>query len=75
MEIDRESAVPPYQQIARWLRAEIEAGRITSRLPSADDIVDATGVAKFTARKALHVLVDDGLVEIVPGLGTFVRKR
>ena len=40
------------------------------------DIVDAIryGVARMTAHKALGVLVDEGLVVIVPGVGALVAR-
>jgi DNA-binding GntR family transcriptional regulator len=33
------------------------------------------GVARGTAAKAVRLLVDDGLVRIVPGRGAYVTKR
>jgi len=74
MEVDRESSEPPYRQVARQLRTRIEAGDLTSRLPSAVTISQETGVAIFTARKALRVLIDDGVAEMIPGMGTYVRR-
>jgi DNA-binding GntR family transcriptional regulator len=32
-------------------------------------------VARLTARKAVRVLVADGLVEVVPGRGAYVAER
>ena len=71
--VDPASDVPPYQQIAEQLRAQIADGTYPprSRLPSADTISQDTGVAKMTARKALRVLVDEGLATMRPGWGTF----
>lgn len=75
-EIDRFATEPPYRQIAGWLREQIEAGeyRPGQRLPSVEDLVGIWGVARLTARKALRVLIDEGLAEMTPGLGTFVRR-
>jgi DNA-binding GntR family transcriptional regulator len=66
----------PYQQIAAQLRQEIAAGSRApgSRLPSVVTIVQETGVADFTARKALRLLIAEGLAEMVPGMGTYVRE-
>jgi DNA-binding GntR family transcriptional regulator len=33
------------------------------------------GVARLTARKAVRVLADEGLVEVVPGRGVYVAER
>jgi GntR family transcriptional regulator len=77
VEVDRGSDVPPYQQIAADLRHRILSGEYPprSRLPSAEGISQETGVAKLTARKALRLLVAEGLAVIRPGWGTFVSPR
>jgi GntR family transcriptional regulator len=75
--VDHDSDVPPYQQIAAELRQRIESGELAprSRLPSVEGLVQEYGVARTTARKALHVLVDAGLARIVTGWGTYVTDR
>lgn len=75
MEVDRDSAVPAYQQIAGWLRDRIGSGDLTGRLPSAVDLAEEWGVAVLTGRRALQVLTDEGLAEVSPGRGTYVRRR
>jgi DNA-binding GntR family transcriptional regulator len=72
--IDITSPVYPYVQIADQLRAAIASGEITGMLPSLTDIARDAGVALGTARRALGVLKDEGLVYGVPGRGTFVRR-
>jgi GntR family transcriptional regulator len=74
VDVDRDSDVPPYQQIAAQLRSRILAGELAprSRLPSVESISQETGVARLTARKALRLLVDEGLAVMRPGWGTFV---
>jgi DNA-binding GntR family transcriptional regulator len=74
MPIDRDSDVPPYQQIADRLRSQIRSGELAprSRLPSIERLVQEEGIARMTARKALAVLVDEGYARRVSGLGTFV---
>lgn len=75
MEVIYDGPVPVYQQIADWLRGRIEAGEFgpNQRLPSEVDIVGELGVARMTARKAIAVLRDEGLVYTVHAQGTFVR--
>jgi GntR family transcriptional regulator len=75
-EIDDESPVPPYRQVAAILRARIEDGtyRPGQRLPSIADLVQTYGIARTTAGKALRALVEDGLAEISPGMGTYVSR-
>ena len=67
----------PYRQVAAILRARIEAGELApkQRLPSIADLVQECGIARTTASKALRVLADEGLAEVVPGWGTYVTNR
>jgi GntR family transcriptional regulator len=74
-EINPRAAEPPYRQIAAWLRVRIEAGEFRPRedpLPSEKDLVDLFGVARDTARRAVEVLRNEGLVVTIPQRGTYV---
>jgi GntR family transcriptional regulator len=73
--IDETSPEHPYLQLAGLLRADIESGKITSQLPSITMITEETGLAVGTVRRAVNILVKEGLVETVPGRGTFVIER
>ncbi|MCF2127456.1 GntR family transcriptional regulator [Strepomyces sp. STD 3.1] len=66
---------PKYQRIADSLREAIEAGDYGpgDRLPGENDLMDAYGVARMTARQALGVLRDEGIAEARKGAGVFVR--
>ena len=44
-------------------------------LPSITYLVQETGLAVGTVRKAIGVLVDEGLAYTVPGRGTFAAPR
>jgi DNA-binding GntR family transcriptional regulator len=72
--VDYDSDVPPYQQIANDLRARIRSGELAARtrLPSVERLVQELGVARTTARKALGLLVNEGLARRVTGWGTYV---
>jgi DNA-binding GntR family transcriptional regulator len=72
--VDHGSAVAPYRQIAVILRTRIEHGEYApgQRLPGIHDLMGEYGVAALTARKALGVLVADGLAELSPGRGFYV---
>jgi DNA-binding GntR family transcriptional regulator len=74
MEIDAQSAVHPYMQLASQLREQIERGEITSQLPSITQLTGQTGLAVGTVRRAIDILVKEGLVRTVPGRGTFVAR-
>ncbi len=68
---------PSYRQLASQLHAMIESGAIGPRepLPSITYMVQETGLAVGTVRKAVAVLVDAGLAYTVPGRGTFASPR
>ncbi len=70
--IDYESADPPYLQLAAILRARIDAGEITARLPGEKHLQQEFGLALATVRKAVKVLRDEGRVRTVPGWGSYV---
>jgi DNA-binding GntR family transcriptional regulator len=72
MSVDHESETPVYQQVAAFLRARIEAGELTRRVPSVKTITQEYGIAGGTAEKALGVLRTEGLIRPVIGRGYFV---
>jgi len=74
LDIDRRSSTAPYVQVADELIRRVRAGEYEpgDRLPSAQDIVQAAGIAEMTARKALRILLDRGYAELTMGLGYFV---
>lgn len=74
--IDREGKTPVYQQIAAILRDRITTGQILPGrpVPSEPQLAGEFGVSRLTARKAVRVLADEGLVEVVTGRGAYVRE-
>lgn len=72
MKIDQTSPEHPYLQLAGMLRAQIHSGEIASQLPSITQLAEETELAVGTIRRAIDILVKEGLVETVPGRGTFV---
>jgi GntR family transcriptional regulator len=77
IEIDYDAPEAPHRQIAAWLRGKIESGELQPgrKIPSEKDIMDLSGVARTTVRRAVKVLRDEGLVVTTPGRGTHVTKR
>ena len=77
MEYDPLGPVPRYQQIAGILRSRIEVGELEPDrpIPSETAIQQEFGVARATARHAVELLREWGLVVTVPGMGTYVRRR
>jgi GntR family transcriptional regulator len=72
VKIDENSPEHPYLQLAGLLRAEIQGGKIANQLPSITKLTEETHLAVGTVRRAINILVKEGLVETVPGRGTFV---
>ncbi|MEV0120628.1 GntR family transcriptional regulator [Streptomyces sp. NPDC050703] len=66
---------PKYRRIADALREAVQSGEYGpgDRLPGENDLMAAYGVARMTARHALSVLRDEGVVEARKGAGVFVR--
>ncbi|MFD5326098.1 GntR family transcriptional regulator [Streptomyces sp. NPDC127092] len=65
---------PPYRRMADVLRDEIERGVLKpgQQLPSHRELQERFEVANMTARSALRVLRDEGLIHTVQGRGSFV---
>ena len=75
--VDHEAPQPVYQQIAAILRAQIEAGELVPDrpIPSESTLMQRYGVARETARKAVRLLVAEGLVYVVQGRGAYVTRH
>ncbi len=68
---------PRYRKLAEKLRAQISSGKFKpgDALPTEMEICDAEKVSRHTARDALRILTDDGLIERRRGAGTVVAQR
>jgi GntR family transcriptional regulator len=75
LRIDRDSFEPPYYQLANILRQQIASGRLRpgDRVPSETQLSELYEVSPMTARRALTILLDEGLVTAARGRGTFVK--
>ena len=71
--IDPDSAVPPYEQVAKMMRDEIAQGSMTGRIPSVHTIAEHHHVSHRVAARALEILKGEGMIVNVPGEGEFVR--
>ncbi len=68
------AAIPRYRQLKELIIRRISTGELrpSDRVPSENELVDSTGVSRMTANRALRELTDEGYVERVAGVGTFV---
>ena len=72
--VDRFQPVPLYHQIFLQLRGEIATGEraVGSRLPTEQELSASFGVSRITARRALDVLAQAGLVARRQRVGSIV---
>lgn len=61
-------------QVREYVRNLIQDAEPGSPAPSERELVQRFGVARMTVRQALDALVTEGLLERVPGRGTFVAR-
>lgn len=74
--INKRSRLPAYAQLADILRTDISHGEYPpeERLPAEATLAKMHGVSTMTARQAVSVLEEEGLVSRAQGKGTYVRK-
>ncbi|MEV0384206.1 winged helix-turn-helix domain-containing protein [Nonomuraea sp. NPDC050643] len=70
--LDYEGDTHIYLQIADILRRRVSGLASGQPVPSEADIQQEFGVARTTARRAIHVLREEGLIYTVQGEGAFV---
>jgi GntR family transcriptional regulator len=74
-DLDRDSPVPLYEQLAELLRAEIDSGQIQIRVPAEMTLTQRYDVSRGTAHRAVVILVEAGYARISRGKGTFVIPK
>ena len=69
--------MPPYLRVAAELREKIANGELLpgEQVPSLDRLAETNGISRTTARRAIQVLMDEGLVISRPRWGVFVAER
>jgi len=74
---EREERQLPSRTIAEAIRSQIESGELPpgAQLPSERDLASTYGTARNTAREAIRILSDAGLVITDHGKGSFVRPQ
>ena len=74
MIIDKNSPVPQYFQLQTWLTEQIQEGvfKPNDKIPTEEELVQLTGLARATVRQATQNLVAMGYLTRKKGLGSFV---
>lgn len=64
-----------YQQVTDWVHKRIASGELTqgARLESENEISALFGISRQTARHALGILEEEGILTRVKGSGTYVK--
>jgi GntR family transcriptional regulator len=75
-QIDTQSKVPVYHQIKEGLREAIENERLQPHdmLPLERELSALYGVSRLTVRQAVNELVQEGMLQQVQGVGTFIAE-
>ena len=75
--INDHSNSPMYMQLAHRLRLQIVDGKIGAgeAVPSERDLCDIMGASRVTVRKAIELLIEEGLLSRRQGSGTYVTPR
>lgn len=64
-----------YELIAAYLNELVAAAEPGDRLPSEAELCERFGVSRMTARQAVQLVANEGLIERRRGAGTFVRAH
>jgi DNA-binding GntR family transcriptional regulator len=75
-QIDPGAPLTPYRQLVEIIRARIARGDWAPgrQIASETGLVQEYGLARTTVRRAIAVLVEEGVVFVVPQRGTFVTE-
>jgi len=76
-ELQTPAPAPLYERLRGALNDQISDGTLKAgeALPSERDIQQILGVSRSTVRQAIGLLIEDGLLQLVPGAGTFILEH
>lgn len=77
LRLDPADAVPLWKQLEEGLRRLVATGRLSrgSGVPSVRELAQTLQVNPSTIVRAYNTLIDAGVFEARPGLGTFVSEK
>src|SRR5699024_6188427 len=66
-----------YFRLKEQIKSEIERGEYETDgpIPSENKLIEYFGVSRTTVRKAIDVLINEGILFSIQGRGTFVRSK
>jgi len=75
--LNKSGHIPLYIQLGRIIREKIVSGEFKEgeAIPSETELTKQYRITRTTVRKAISSLVQEGLLELVHGKGTFVRLK
>ncbi len=73
--VDHNSYEPIYAQLVRILQEQIVTGKLRpgDRLPSESQLCKHHSVSRMTVRRAINILVEQGVIITKQGQGTFIK--
>lgn len=76
MTLDKNHPIPLYYQLVELLKERIHLGELKpgDQLPSERELSEQAGISRMTARQAIAYLMREGVLEVKPGVGTFVAE-
>ena len=76
-QIDHDAPVTPYKQLAAILKSRIGRGdwQPNRAIPAEARLVQEYGLARTTVRRSIALLVQEGVLFVVPQRGTYVSAR
>lgn len=74
---EEKQAKPLYKVVAGSIMQQIDDGRlnVNDRIPSEHELCQIHSVGRNTVRRALSELVNAGVLNTIPGVGTFVSEQ
>lgn len=76
MALKKSIPIPLYYQLVEQLREQLQMGELEpgAQLPSERELSEQFGISRMTVRQAIAYLVQQGLLVVKQGVGTFVAE-
>ena len=74
--LKKSTPIPLYYQLAEQLGEQIQAGELEpgAQIPSEREMSEQFGISRMTVRQAIAYLVQQGVLVVKQGVGTFVAE-